>query len=254
MRAIVLALMTLVAAAASAEEFVLIPIAARDIPGANGSIWRSSLSVTNHSEHDVYVSGIEPCQVGICVTPLISPKTTVLITTPFGGSYISTDDPDSLAIQLRVQDISRQAETWGTTIPTVRESQALTAPRTANLIGIPVTAEFRSLLRVYDFDRIDENPPTKIRVRFYSINPVQTPPNGPHDVLLLETTYELVPDPAYPPHWTPRMASIPLWAISELSGVQVVRIEVEPLTQGLRFWAFVSVTNNNTQHVTVICP
>lgn len=33
-----------------------------------------------------------------------------------------------------------------------------------------------------------------------------------------------------------------------------VRVEVEPLGEGARFWAFVSVTNNETQHVTLITP
>jgi hypothetical protein len=33
-----------------------------------------------------------------------------------------------------------------------------------------------------------------------------------------------------------------------------IRIEVEPLSEGLKFWAFVSVTNNKTQHFYTIVP
>ena len=33
-----------------------------------------------------------------------------------------------------------------------------------------------------------------------------------------------------------------------------VRIEIEPLSEGLKFWAFVSVTNNRTQHFYTIVP
>lgn len=33
-----------------------------------------------------------------------------------------------------------------------------------------------------------------------------------------------------------------------------VRIEIEPLTEGLKFWAFVSVTNNKTQHFYTVVP
>lgn len=29
---------------------------------------------------------------------------------------------------------------------------------------------------------------------------------------------------------------------------QKVRVEIEPLTPGLKYWAFLSVTNNKTQH------
>jgi hypothetical protein len=33
-----------------------------------------------------------------------------------------------------------------------------------------------------------------------------------------------------------------------------VRIEIEPLSEGLKFWAFVSVTNNKTQHFYTVVP
>jgi hypothetical protein len=33
-----------------------------------------------------------------------------------------------------------------------------------------------------------------------------------------------------------------------------IRIEVEPISEGLKFWAFVSVTNNKTQHFYTIVP
>ena len=39
-----------------------------------------------------------------------------------------------------------------------------------------------------------------------------------------------------------------------LGAVPLLRIEVTPVTPGLRFWTFVSVTNNETQHVTLITP
>lgn len=33
-----------------------------------------------------------------------------------------------------------------------------------------------------------------------------------------------------------------------------MRVEIEPLSEGLRFWPFVSVTDNRTQHVTIFEP
>jgi hypothetical protein len=33
-----------------------------------------------------------------------------------------------------------------------------------------------------------------------------------------------------------------------------VRIEIEPLTEGMKFWAFVSVTNNKTQQFYTVVP
>jgi hypothetical protein len=40
----------------------------------------------------------------------------------------------------------------------------------------------------------------------------------------------------------------------ELADVPRVRVDVEAVSAGLRFWAFASVTNNATQHVTVVTP
>jgi hypothetical protein len=36
--------------------------------------------------------------------------------------------------------------------------------------------------------------------------------------------------------------------------VERVRLEIEPVTDGLRLWGFVTVVNNETQHATVITP
>jgi len=49
-------------------------------------------------------------------------------------------------------------------------------------------------------------------------------------------------------------AEVPLNSLFEIQGQDRVRIEVAPLTSGLRLWGFVSVTNNQTQHVTTVVP
>lgn len=35
---------------------------------------------------------------------------------------------------------------------------------------------------------------------------------------------------------------------------QKVRIELEPVTPGLKYWAFLSITNNKTQHFYTVLP
>jgi len=42
--------------------------------------------------------------------------------------------------------------------------------------------------------------------------------------------------------------------IAPLGNASRLAVEVEPLTPGLRIWSFVSVTNNETEHVTIITP
>jgi len=39
-----------------------------------------------------------------------------------------------------------------------------------------------------------------------------------------------------------------------LEGAETAWVRIEPRTEGLRFWAFASVTNNPTGHVTTVTP
>jgi hypothetical protein len=45
-----------------------------------------------------------------------------------------------------------------------------------------------------------------------------------------------------------------LGEIGSTAGAESVRIEIQPSDQTLQFWAFVAVTNNASQHVTVVTP
>lgn len=237
-------------------EKVLIPIQARDVPGAQASIWRSSLAITNHSEQPADVGGYGPCDLNACPGPLpIAANSTIFpgMVHPGGnGVFVSvrTTDVEKVTFQLRVQDISRQAQTWGTTIPTVRESQAFTTG-TASLTDVVQNADFRSMLRIYGFD--PEAPQRLVRVRIYGIDPQRTEPVGAGDSLLYERvlTIDLHPITLFT---DAPMIELPLWTVPELQGQERLRIEVERASADLRFWAFVSITNNATQHVTILAP
>ncbi|HUP44234.1 MAG TPA: hypothetical protein VM779_01865 [Thermoanaerobaculia bacterium] len=140
-----------------------------------------------------------------------------------------------LSFNLRVRDLSRQAETLGTEIPVVRESEFLTEKMT--LLNVPTDERFRPMLRVYRFLAFLE-PPGTVRLRFYRIG--VTP-----DVLLSEQTLALAGSGI----GYAQLASFPPEVLNETA----VRIDLELLTP-MQFWAFVSVTNNATQHVTIITP
>jgi hypothetical protein len=62
------------------------------------------------------------------------------------------------------------------------------------------------------------------------------------------------PDSGLP--FVPGFAQLPSLTeqFPQLVAAPLVRITVEPLTEDLRFWAFVSVTNSETQHVTLVTP
>ncbi len=162
-----------------------------------------------------------------------------------------------VAVDLRVQDVSRQAQTWGTEIPAVREGRFLTAA--FDLLDVPLAAGFRQTLRIYDVDAL---PGATAVVRSYKIDSTavypnrQTNPQPAPDTLLAEKVIVLQTEqrpesPAFDFGYA-EIASVA--AIPELQGADRIRIEIIPAAENRRLWALVSVTNNETQHVTVITP
>jgi hypothetical protein len=108
------------------------------------------------------------------------------------------------------------------------------------------------VLRIYD---LDGSRVAQVTIRIYRVNPDITLPFPGFDPLLGtgERSFRISgPNDAaiYPGY----IEVSDLNAIATLSGTERVRIEIEPLTPGLRYWAFVAVVNNDTQHLTVISP
>ncbi len=246
----------LVLAAPVFGETILLPMLTNDTPGAFGSVWSTSFSILNRGTSPLLVQGAGPSQppLGIALptqedleippnrTMAYVPNTPVLITRGSSAKLLHVDDAraDDLEVNLRIQDTSRQSSSFGTQIPTIRASAAATKP--IDLFLVPTVDSFRSLLRIYDFDAA---PGHAVLVRIY--NPSSTLNNPASDAVVFETTLEFqVPSDTfnYPGY---AQMTIP-------SAVIPVRIEVIPLTEGLRFWAFLSVTNNESQHVTLVTP
>ena len=122
-----------------------------------------------------------------------------------------------------------------------------------SIVDVPMEAQFRSMLRLYDFNAAT---PPSVRVRVFGLDPNRDfPRSSTDDTLLYETTPSFtVPATgggfiSCPGYYELALASIPA-----LAGTQRVRIEVEPLDGAGDYWGFVSVTHNDTQHVTVIAP
>jgi hypothetical protein len=250
-------------------ERILVPIAIKgEINGALGSRWISRLAITNTAAARVAIFGYDPYPGG-CVIALCPP----VPTTPPGITFFPSVSPGTVTqgailkverafapavrFDLRVQDVSRQAQTWGTEIPVVREANLFAGP--LQLLDVPLTPAFRSALRLYD---VDARPGAQVRLRFYAVDPtVQSPvaivgPPAQHDRLLGERvvtfqTEQRGGDAAFDLGYA---EFTNLAALPELQGAELVRIEVTPITDSLRFWAFAGTTNNDTQHVTLITP
>jgi hypothetical protein len=160
-----------------------------------------------------------------------------------------------------VQDVSRQSETWGTSIPVLRERDVRTAR--LQLLDVPADTRFRSALCVYDFDSVNDSPSSAVRFRIYDMCGVGTGDRNCSNSAIVDTVITLPPG-------FPARGSFPVYPVSAMIGNLVDAfpepanvkpnmslggpVDIDPVTPGLRFWAFVSATNNETQHVTVIAP
>lgn len=249
-------------------ERILLPVViSQELPGAFGSRWVTRMTMLNNAGQDVDIKGYEwaPRGCGILCGPQPLTRSGVTFSPSVAapgtftqGAIVLVDRryADNVEIHLRVQDVSRQGQTAGTEVPVVREKGLYQT--TANLLDVPFGAAFRQSLRIYD---VDARQDARVRVRFYRINPAADTPYDPFnppalDILLAERTVQLVTEQrSGSPTYDLGYAEISnVSTLPELQLVDRVRIEVTSLTAGLRFWSFVSVTNNETQHVTMVSP
>jgi hypothetical protein len=252
-------------------EMVLVPVYLDQArPGALGSLWRSELVIRNEGTVPVDVFQTECAQFCTCnprpatcaggqpLAPgtLFSSLNSVLVSDSFSpanpGIFLFLRKPgaSNVPINLRVRDLSRSSESVGTEIPVVRQCDMLTT--TAHLLNIPTDARFRQHLRIYGMSS-----PTggaDVRVRISALDSL---------TILAEQTFSLRPAERQPSIPTgPAFISFPAYGeisaltstFPQIQGSTRVRIDVEPMTPGLIFWTFVSVTNNETQQITTVTP
>ena len=263
-----LLLLPTVVTAQPATERVLLPVVLKQaVPGAYGSLWTTSLWITNTADRPVLIEPYDyGCGLAVCVQPptpantSFRPSSGALLPVPGIFMYVERGVADQVGFALRVQDISRQAETWGTELPVVREGDWR---KSLTLLDVPLIPGFRMLLRLYGLhgDRV-----TPVRVRMFRIDPDVLHPHGAlQDQFLRETVVSLLPITAYHPRPAPeqqvstmlypsyaQMSDVDIRA--DLDHVERVRIEVESLSADDPIWAFVAVTNDSTQHFTLVTP
>jgi hypothetical protein len=228
-------------------EKLLFPVdAGNPIGGAFGSQFVSRPMVYNAGSSPVRASLTEVpvwCSIPGCVN-FIQPGTSKLLTGGGGGlgGFLFVDRPRlaDLAFSLRAQDLSRQELTWGTELPIIREADLF--EDRLMLIDVPDADRFRQTLRIYDWDGQGHG---VVAVRVF---------DQAGGALLYDTEVHLpiahigIPEPG--------QTQLALWTehFAALRPADALRIEIEPVTPGLRFWAFITITHNETQHITTITP
>jgi hypothetical protein len=232
----------------------LVPLTAHEVPGANGSLWSTELTLFNASIVSMQVLGSfdDPNDLFVSDPPVLAPGETRTLrlypstSVPGDGAYVYVPAPlrPAAVMSLRVRDISKNAQSWGTEVPVVRSNDV--RPR-ITLIDIPTDRRYRATLRVYHWTETAH----AARVSIYV--PDREPPIR---------VYELGPppvstNPGLPLH--PAYQALDILTDDVRAAGSSLRIEIEhtgpsgtPLPYDL--WAFVSITNNETQQVTAILP
>jgi hypothetical protein len=228
---------------------ILVPLPPGQIPGNNGALWTTKTTALLRSQLDVRPG---PCEtiVVLCPGPASLP-----VMQPFdlaewqlrGGGlgefvFVRSEDAQKIRMNSRVWDAARETETAGSEIPIAREDDFVSTP--IHILGIPVGSQYRHTLRIYD---LDGHANARVRVRIYAndetISRTSTEMTLTLDPDAFATTTDFL---------STRPASIQLdpLQLGSLSGASTMHIEVTPIDEGVRLWSFVSVTNNETNHVT----
>lgn len=217
---------------ASLYERVLIPVLF-DGPGAFGSEWETDVIMTN-------VSTSPWLSLSAVSRPLpdVAAGGTVSLSKVFGnrpaGLVLFVPRTVDVRFGSHIRDISRDATQWGTEMPVVRENDARGM---IVLPDVPFDARYRLQLRIYSLD----GEATTVSVSAPPASMRQVTLAGP--CLTRDCNSS---EPAY--------ASVDLrQLLPGLMGKREIVISQNGL-QSARLWAFVTVTNNETQHVTVISP
>jgi hypothetical protein len=224
----------------SSLQRLLLPVFTPPVKGAFGSEFRTQLSLTSTGPRNAQVFGLEDlCPIENCTRypqhdyPL-EVTTNTSLPVPSGNPgrfvYTSVEDLDLLAGNLRVFDVTRSASNYGTEIPIVRQDDFDNTR--IDLVGIPTDPRFRNTLRIYG----DE-----VRTVYVTVS-------GRPSVLVTLTPGEDIFSPTYGV-----FTDFPI-------GPGMVNVTIEspiPPTSPPTFfeiWAFVSVTNNDTQLISTITP
>jgi len=233
-----------------ADELVLVPLWYNG-RGGEGSLWTTHLSAYSTARGYMQPDdrGVLPCQwmASPCPRGFFQDKMIVYqaIQSAAGGFVMSVPDASRVHFSLRVFEARAWREDLGVAVPVVRERDLASGP--VQLMDIPRadTEFFRYTLRIYG---IGGGRAAAVRLNGYV-----TMADGTPD-LVMTTVIPLLRIGHGIGHWYFEDATFVrdlVYAVGEMGSV---RVEIEPITQGLRWWGIVSTTNKQTQDVTVVTP
>lgn len=212
-------------------EPILFPLSFQG-PGAFGSQWTTESFLYAYGSHAFFRDPL-PCIDCSVVTSFFGSRRLINNSNPWGYVlYAMRGTADSLDFASRIRDTSRQAQTAGTEVPIARERDFRGQLR---LMNIPVDARYRTTLRLWSLSSdplfivtVDSTPAQQVTVSMKLI-PGTSISFGSIDVTPLLTK-----------------------ADSNPTNVTVSPIGTSQSSPAI--WGMLSLTNNDTQQVTIVSP
>ena len=240
-------------------ERILLPIYLEvPAPGSNGSIWQTQLWLRNDGADSMTLAPWVCPPGALCIprfplTRTVQPHETliglprVLQNNVARLLYVNRAGAADLSAGLRLHETSRSEVDAGTEIPIVRDAALRTAA--IHLHGVPLDTNFRAMLRVYELGVDDARFHVSIFEQGDGIDAASLLDEFELRAIAPETG-SFRQHPAY----ADSALTLSTPPVPVLLRPPTVRVDVEPLTPGSRYWAFVSITNNDTQRVTLVTP
>jgi hypothetical protein len=220
-------------------ERVLLPVFWSG-PGAFGAQWQTTASLYNANEYTITAAHSSVlhsvCVIANCdPRPLPNSTTTASADSSLTAGVVEElprQAMEKIDLGLAIRDTSRSAQDLGTEIPVVRQPRLYA--RTFSIPNVSNDPRYRLTLRLYSLESAQT-----FGLRIYrnvSSDPVVT------KSIVLNGGFAVINDllAAYP----------------EIGAFGPLRVEIDPgIRNGYKSaWGFITVTNNDTQHVTVLSP
>lgn len=219
--------------------------------GAHASDWHTDIVVRNDAPVTVDTRplfGPDPASPTLPVALPLAPgvKGNFPEEPRDGGAflYVPRGLESSFTYASHAVDRSRSATDLGTEMPVVRAEDTGKAIR---FLELPVDSRYRAKMRVYDFDGTNQHS-VLVTIRKPGSNDVL----AYRDLALTGAPTCAGVDPCFPDR--PSFAYLDLEQLPQLRGVDVVDVWLSARRNDARLWAFVSITNNETQSVTLYTP
>ncbi|MCM2317668.1 MAG: hypothetical protein NDJ92_21160 [Thermoanaerobaculia bacterium] len=248
-------------------EALLLPVFSEiDVAGQRDTRWRSELALLNQNREPLRVETdltwvYRDCYV-LCgpPDPLWPDDTDTglgIIARGYAGApptaliHVRRAAADHLTGTLRARYVSRQSDGQGCEIPIVRERDLRPS---VTLVGVPLDARHRQRLRIYDpvdpAGVVDVEFLNGAGVRLLAVSLTLAWPAGSNGGLNPES-WGLTGSTGLP--LQPASAALDLSLLPELEVATGVTIRVTA-RGGEKIWAFASITDNETQQVSIVTP